>query len=40
MGGPAEGKYPLPTSTQHMRVSNKATALRELQRSHIMHVDK
>ena len=32
--------YPLPTSTQHMRVSNKATALRELQRSQLMHVDK
>ena len=32
--------YPLPTSTQHMRVSNKATALRELQKSQLMHVDK
>ena len=32
--------YPLPTSTQHMRVSNKATALRELQRSQLQHVDK
>lgn len=30
----------LPMSTQHMRVSNKATALRELQRSHKMHTDK
>ena len=30
----------LPTSTQHMRVANKATALRELQRSHKMHVSK
>mmetsp|Transcript_68278 Transcript_68278/g.165122 ORF Transcript_68278/g.165122 Transcript_68278/m.165122 type:complete len:257 (-) Transcript_68278:445-1215(-) len=32
--------YPLPTSTQHMRVSNKATALRELQRGQLAHVDK
>ena len=32
--------YPLPTSTQHMKISNKATALRELQRGQLAHVDK
>merc|ERR1719393_791551 len=32
--------YPLPTSTQHMKISNKATALRELQRGQLTHVDK
>ena len=32
--------YPLPTSTQHMKVSNKATAIREMQKSQLMHVDK
>ena len=32
--------YPLPTSTQHMKFSNKATALRELHRSQKMHIDK
>eukprot|EP00316_Scyphosphaera_apsteinii_P009457 CAMPEP_0119315462 /NCGR_PEP_ID=MMETSP1333-20130426/35967_1 /TAXON_ID=418940 /ORGANISM="Scyphosphaera apsteinii, Strain RCC1455" /LENGTH=236 /DNA_ID=CAMNT_0007320829 /DNA_START=18 /DNA_END=725 /DNA_ORIENTATION=+ len=31
---------PLPTSTQHMKISNKQTALREMQRAHILHVDK
>ena len=30
----------LPTSTQHLLVANKATALRELQRSHKMHLQK
>ena len=34
------GRLGLPTSTQHMRVSNKATALRELQRSQKMHLIK
>lgn len=34
------GALSLPTSTQHMRVSNKATALRELQRSQKMHLIK
>jgi len=31
---------PLPTSTQHMRVSNKATALREMQTFHKIHMAK
>ena len=31
---------PLPTSTQHMRVSNKATALREMQTFHKIHMLK
>ena len=30
----------MPTSTQHMKVANKATALRELQRSHRQHIKK
>ena len=32
--------YPMPMSVQHMRVSNKATALRELHRSQRMHMEK
>jgi len=37
---PLTSRLGLPTSTQHMRVSNKATALRELQRSQKMHLIK
>lgn len=34
------GRLGLPTSTQHIKSANKATALRELQRSQKMHLIK
>eukprot|EP00966_Prymnesium_polylepis_P184048 4265681-Prymnesium_polylepis.3 len=42
-GSASTGRFrtmPFPNSTQHMRVSNKATALRALHRSHEMHLVK
>ena len=40
MRSPSSGIGSLPTSTQHMKVANKATALRELQYSHMLHKQK
>eukprot|EP00325_Prymnesiales_sp_UTEX-LB-985_P021855 CAMPEP_0174715514 /NCGR_PEP_ID=MMETSP1094-20130205/21265_1 /TAXON_ID=156173 /ORGANISM="Chrysochromulina brevifilum, Strain UTEX LB 985" /LENGTH=167 /DNA_ID=CAMNT_0015915095 /DNA_START=136 /DNA_END=636 /DNA_ORIENTATION=- len=39
-GYPSPSSMGLPTSTQHMKVANKATAVRELQRNHKTHMVK
>ena len=37
---PSSPPREMPTSVQHMRVANKQTAMRELQRSHKLHLSK